>query len=74
LPKILALETLAPESEGEEDSNSQSTGPKTELQLTENERRILHQLQAKNAEVRTHEAAHLALAGPHANGTPTFEV
>ncbi|MFT4578158.1 MAG: hypothetical protein ACI9UO_000977 [Nitrospinales bacterium] len=64
---------LATESEGEEDSNSQSTGPKTELQLTEDERRILNQLQARDAEVRAHEAAHLAAAGPHANGAPTFE-
>ena len=64
---------LATESEGEEDSNSQSTGPKTELQLTEDERRILNQLKARDAEVRAHEAAHLAAAGPHANGAPTFE-
>ncbi len=64
---------LATESEGGEDSNSQSTGPKTELQLTEDERRILNQLKARDAEVRAHEAAHLAAAGPHANGAPTFE-
>jgi hypothetical protein len=63
----------ATESEGGEDSNSQSTGPKTELQLTEDERRILNQLKARDAEVRAHEAAHLAAAGPHANGAPTFE-
>jgi hypothetical protein len=42
----------ATESEGGEDSNSQSTGPKTELQLTEDERRILNQLKARDAEVR----------------------
>jgi hypothetical protein len=64
---------LATESEGGEDSNSQSTGPKTELQLTEDERRILNQLKARDAEVRAHEAAHLAAAGPHSNGAPTFE-
>jgi hypothetical protein len=64
---------LVTESEGEEDSNSQSSGPKTELQLTEDERRILNQLKARDAEVRAHEAAHLAAAGPHANGAPTFE-
>lgn len=64
---------LATDSEGGEDSNSQSTGPKTELQLTEDERRILNQLKARDAEVRAHEAAHLAAAGPYANGAPTYE-
>jgi hypothetical protein len=64
---------LTTESEDGEDSNSQSTGPKTELQLTEDERRILNQLKARDAEVRAHEAAHLAAAGPHAKGAPTFE-
>lgn len=56
-----------------EDSNSQGAGPKTELQLTEEERRILNELKARDAEVRAHEAAHLAAAGPHANGAPTYE-
>jgi hypothetical protein len=64
---------LATESEGEEGSGSQAAGPKTELQLTEEERRILNQLKARDAEVRAHEAAHLAAAGPHAKGAPTFE-
>ena len=64
---------LATESKDEEGSDSQSSGPKTELQLTEDERRILNQLKARDAEVRAHEAAHLAAAGPHANGAPTFE-
>ena len=69
MPKVLALETpaqkndLVTESEGEEGSDSQSAGPKTELQLTEDERRILNQLKVRNAEVRAHEAAHLAAAG-----------
>ncbi len=59
--------------ESEEDSNSPSAGPKTELQLTEEERRILNELKARDAEVRAHEAAHLAAAGPYANGAPTYE-
>jgi hypothetical protein len=63
----------ATENKDGEDSNSQSTGPRTELQLTEDERRILNQLRARDAEVRAHEAAHLAAAGPYANGAPTFE-
>jgi hypothetical protein len=64
---------LATESEGGEGSGSQSAGPKTELQLTEEERRILNQLKVRDAEVRAHEAAHLAAAVQHANGAPTFE-
>jgi hypothetical protein len=64
---------LSTESEGGEGSDSRSAGPKTELQLTEDDRRILNQLKVRDAEVRAHEAAHLAAAGPHANGAPTFE-
>lgn len=64
---------LATENEEGEDSESQSSGPKTELQLSEEERRILNELKARDAEVRAHEAAHLAAAGPYANGAPTFE-
>ena len=30
-------------------------------------------MKVRDAEVRAHEAAHLAAAGPHANGAPTFE-
>jgi hypothetical protein len=64
---------LATESEGGEGSDSQRAGPKTELQLTEDEGRILNQLKVRGAEVPAHEAAHLAAVGPHANGAPTFE-
>ncbi|MBC8285469.1 MAG: hypothetical protein H8E32_16770 [Nitrospinae bacterium] len=63
---------LATSGEGEENSES-TAGPKTELQLTEEERRILNELKARDAEVRAHEAAHLAAAGPYANGAPTYE-
>ena len=30
-------------------------------------------MKVRDAEVRAHEAAHLAAAGPHVNGAPTFE-
>ncbi len=56
-----------------ENTGSSTAGPKTELQLSEEERRILNELRARDAEVRAHEAAHLAAAGPHANSAPTFE-
>lgn len=52
---------------------SQQPGPKTNLELSEEERRLLNELRARDAEVRAHEQAHLAAAGPYANGTPTFE-
>lgn len=59
--------------EADEESTTQQTGPKSDLQLSEEERRILKELRARDAEVRAHEQAHLAAAGPYANGTPTFE-
>ncbi len=58
----------------EEQGNATSqTGPKTNLQLSEEERRLLNELRARDAEVRAHEQAHLSAAGPDANGAPTFE-
>ena len=61
------------ENENGQESEPQTAGPKTELQLTEEERRLLNELKARDAEVRAHEAAHLAAAGPYANGAPTYE-
>ena len=57
----------------EEESTTQQVGAKAELQLSEEERRLLNELRARDAEVRAHEQAHLAAAGPYANGAPTFE-
>ena len=53
-------------------SSSQS-GPKVEAELSEEERQILKELKARDAEVRAHEQAHLSAAGPYANGAPKFE-
>ena len=67
------------ETENEEEENttgqtgSNQTGPKTDLELSEEERRILNELRARDAEVRAHEQAHLSAAGPYANGAPKFE-
>ncbi|PIP72435.1 MAG: catalase [Nitrospinae bacterium CG22_combo_CG10-13_8_21_14_all_47_10] len=55
------------------EEESQQPGPKTNLELSEEERRLLNELRARDAEVRAHEQAHLSAAGPYANGTPTFE-
>ncbi|MBC8286125.1 MAG: hypothetical protein H8E42_01490 [Nitrospinae bacterium] len=57
----------------EEESATQQTGPKSDLELSEEERRLLTELRSRDAEVRAHERAHLSAAGPYANGAPTFE-
>lgn len=57
----------------EEESASQQTGPKSDLELSDEERQLVKELRARDAEVRAHEQAHLAAAGPYANGAPTFE-
>jgi hypothetical protein len=62
--------------EGEQESatgQSNQAGPKTDVELSEEERQILKELRARDAEVRAHEQAHLAAAGPYANGAPKFE-
>ncbi len=66
---LLEAEELADEEEG----TSQQTGPKSELELSDEERQLLKELRARDAEVRAHEQAHLAAAGPYANGAPTYE-
>lgn len=63
----------AEELSDEEEGTSQQTGPKSDLELSEEERKLLKELRARDAEVRAHEQAHLAAAGPYANGAPTFE-
>jgi hypothetical protein len=64
----------AEEFSGEEESTSQQTGPKSDLELSDEERQLLKELRARDAAVRVHEQAHLAAAGPYANGGPTFEL
>jgi hypothetical protein len=41
-------------------------------ELSEEELRQVEELQKRDREVRQHEQAHLAAAGPHANGGPTY--
>ena len=60
-------------SEGEAAGNdSPSPTPAAELQLSEQELRQLRELKQRDAEVRAHEQAHLAVAGPHARGGASF--
>jgi hypothetical protein len=63
----------AEELSGEEENAAQQTGLKSDLELSDEERQLLKELRARDAEVRAHEQAHLAAAGPYANGAPTFE-
>ncbi len=58
---------------GEESDRGPSPELKTEFQLTQEERRVLQELRARDREVRAHEQAHKAAAGPYAQGGPSFE-
>jgi hypothetical protein len=57
-----------------EKSTSQQIGPKSDLELSNEERQLVKELRARDPEVRVHEQAHLAAACPYANGAPTFEL
>lgn len=48
-------------------------GPRTEAELSPEEKQALDDLKARDREVRAHEQAHLAAAGPYAKGPPSFE-
>lgn len=48
-------------------------GPRTEAELSPEEKQALNDLKARDREVRAHEQAHLAAAGPYAKGPPSFE-
>jgi hypothetical protein len=56
-----------------EKSTSQQTGPKSDLELSDEERQLVKELRARDAEVKAHEQTHLSVAGPYANCAPTFE-
>ncbi len=48
-------------------------GPGTEAELSPEEKQVLDELKARDREVRAHEQAHLAAAGPYAKGPPSYE-
>lgn len=59
-----------------ESKNAEETkekGVSSEQKLTEGERRMVTELQQRDQEVRTHEAAHAAAAGSYAVGGPNYE-
>lgn len=51
---------------------SSPTGPSSTHELSEEEQAQVEQLKARDTEVRTHEQAHLAAAGPYARGGPSY--
>ena len=61
--------------EGEEQNQKAASGPgpRTEAELSPEEKQVLAELKARDREVRAHEQAHLAAAGPYAKGPPTYE-
>lgn len=72
----LAEETRAEESENlssTSQTKSGSASASASEELSEEEQQQLTELKARDAEVRAHEAAHLAAAGPYARGGASFE-
>jgi len=77
----LAKKTAPLSSEGELTNHGKNestgaenqTGPRTEADLSQEERQALTKLKTRDREVRAHEQAHLAAAGPYAKGPPSFE-
>jgi hypothetical protein len=52
---------------------TKARGRRTEAELSSEEKQALDDLKARDREVRAHEQAHLAAAGPYAKGPPSFE-
>lgn len=52
---------------------SSGAGPRSEAELSAEEKQVLDDLKARDREVRAHEQAHLAAAGPYAKGPPSYE-
>jgi hypothetical protein len=52
---------------------AKGAGPRSEAGLSPEEKQELNDLKARDRDVRAHEQAHLAAAGPYAKGPPSFE-
>lgn len=59
--------------ESEGDKGGSGAGVRPEAELSQEEKQVLDELKARDREVRSHEQAHLAAAGPYAKGPPSFE-
>ena len=64
---------LNDEGEDENQGTASAAGPRTEAELSPDEKQVLADLKARDREVRAHEQAHLAAAGPYAKGPPSLE-
>ncbi len=68
-----AEEGLGNNGENENPRAASQAGPPSEAELSPEEKQVLDDLKARDREVRAHEQAHLAAAGPYANGPPSYE-
>lgn len=58
---------------GDSEASESASTNVGETELTEEEEEQVRELQERDREVRAHEQAHLAAAGPYAKGGPTYE-
>lgn len=70
--------TRGPDQKAQQESalktgGSESTGNKKTDELSESDLKVVRELKQRDAEVRAHEAAHLAVAGGFATGGASFE-
>jgi hypothetical protein len=67
------LQGAAPTEESEESAETErASGPVTEQDLSAEDRAVLEELKARDAEVRAHEAAHVAAGGQHVRGGASY--
>ena len=66
-------EGLENNAENNDQGLASGAGPRAEAELSSEEKQALDDLKARDREVRAHEQAHLASAGPYAKGPPSFE-
>jgi SprA family protein len=64
---------LDTDGEGENPAAKNQAAPRTEADLSQAEKQALTELKTRDREVRAHEQAHLAAAGPYAKGPPSYE-
>jgi hypothetical protein len=68
-----AEQGLGENGENKNSGSAPQAGPRSEAELSPEEKQALDDLKARDREVRAHEQAHLAAAGPYAKGPPSFE-
>lgn len=66
-------ELQEPEKKRAEDRRKRERSPRQDGELTEDQERQVQELKKTDREVRSHEAAHKAVAGAYARGAPQFD-